>query len=736
MAATWDVLESVAVNSTNQNLQAATTDPYLLWAELNDWQRVGRISPAPNNRAGNSAAGRGRGGGNIDSYWQVVVQLASSGDTATLSRNKAAIERHLAASRGGFRIRGAYKKSHRMLLPDTYFVTGIVADRWRSDFLGRIDSECLRWEISHARTTQVEAQPNGARWPNSAGAHPSTDQRLNGNVMVVIDYGCPFAHTSFRETAGADSRVKFIWFQDIDAVDSGPIDRVKSLERNVRLFPYGGELRGSDISSVLHRHTTNGVVDEAACYEAIGYDLMREASTHGGHVMSIACGWPNPLQRAPGESWLSGLHGSGFATASESLKPAVDPAGASSIIFIELPRSAVKDSSGGAMSAHLIDALQYVLHRVTQNARVTINCSFGTQGGPHDGTSMLESAMDAFLHQHDNFSLVMPVGNAFNNACHARAQLSPKESSRSVTVKLDVPADKRTDTFIDCWYTAPQGCVCTVSVAMPGCGASPGLLIGQVATLTEPASGTGPIASIAHGNGAISQRNRVLIAIAPTTNNFATYSGEAVAPYGHWQITFAMTSGVDSVVDLWIERDDPIFDAPSDRQARFVVDPALHRDRDPDEEYVVPVVTKVATCTSYATAACVIAVAGYVRPTIRESTDTNLGSVPHLVSYSAAADDAILQAAPNPNPLASAAVDDSPVLLGRNAAGNRARAWVRRNGTSVAAPQLARHLLNCRGDLSQLLSAQENIVGLRGDGLSAVGRDLQALRNGAFALPW
>jgi len=216
------------------------------------------------------------------------------------------------------------------------------------------------------------------------------------------------------------------------------------------------------------------------------------------------------------------------------------------------------------------------------------------------------------------------------------------------------------------------------------------------------------------------------LVIAPTAERPGEQSSW-IAPYGYWRLLVASTRAAGVPVDVWIERDDAIFDPPTDRQSRFVVRPTL----DPADEYdPSQPVTKQGTHTSCATTTWVYATGGYVRPTVRDSSITAQGESPLLASYSAAGSNTARPGRIN-QPDFLAPVHDADVLLGRNAAGSRQRCWVRRDGTSVAAPQAARQILNAAlaYDAGAPISAV-NVAGERGDGLSPGGEGLQYLRTG------
>ena len=748
-------------HTTGVQVPIAGTDPYFVWSALNAGRRVAMLRPSkPASRAAKAAAQNPwvvactpKKYTPPNAFLQVLIQVATGKDedASEDQGRRESLNKHIQDSKSGLRLRGVFKDSavgaqnrarhrskHRALRADTQFVSGIVADWWLGCFLERIGSECVRWEMAHARSPiDVKPPPLGPAFAlalehafaadDDAATWNQDDKLLGGKVMVIIDYGCPFAHPAFKSTDGAGSRVRYVWFQGYDAI-SADLPRPFRHRSGARLFPYGKELRGSIIDTLMASHT------EAGCYEALGYDLMREASSHGGHVMSIACGGPNPLARQAGEDWLCGF-GSGPQTSADEN----DDASAAKIIFIELPRQTVGDTSGGAMNVHLMDALYYVLERTTDSADITVNCSFGSHGGPHDNSSLMEQALEDVLARRPkgSFKLVVPMGNAFNSACHAFAAVTKDQPLRAA---IDVPADKSTDTFVEVWFprsvsegdrsldqrldefsielTAPTG-----QVLRP----SPG---DTAACWFAPMSGDSPSVTVVQTAAATATRHRMLVVIAPTWQK-PSQADQGLAPYGHWQIAVRRkSSGTGVPVDIWIERDDAIFEPPVDRQSRFVTGKQV----DAAEDFGTGPVSKASSNTSYGSGPMVLVAGAYVRPTRRDDQFTRAGTRPVLAAYSSAGPSQPHLAQNKPDALA--AVDDSAVLWGRNAAANLGRGWVRRNGTSVAAPQLARHLLN-GGTLNGLSSFAPSLAGARGDGLSTAGAALQAYRVGrARALFW
>ena len=356
-------------------------NPYYVWIDQNEGRRIG---PIKSKKPGEERV-----------YVQLIVEIWPDGASAVLIASRAKAFAGLVAACWA-KVRGAYD------VTKDRFVTMIIPDHKFDVFLDGVDKCCARYELAHPievdstaamQDEEVLASKYAAASVSNRAASVKTtkklqssdasDARLSGDVIAVIDYGCPFAHSSFR--TGIASRVRYVWFQDAFALGTQmsslpvvheldpPIPPAGSSVR--RLFPYGRELRPNKIDALLAKHLPTAA-GEAGCYEEIGYDLMRAESSHGGHILDIAAGWPNPLK--PEEN-------------------ARDRAGDAKIIFVQFPRAAVGDSSGAAMSVYLLDALRYIDSRVTAEANVSINLSYGTHAGPHDGSSMLERAVDDFM---------------------------------------------------------------------------------------------------------------------------------------------------------------------------------------------------------------------------------------------------------------------------------------------------------------------------------------------------
>jgi hypothetical protein len=382
--------------------------------------------------------------------------------------------------------------------------------------------------------------------------------------VVVIDDGCAFANAAFvddRTTADPKSRIHRLWFQE---------------DNRVHGTPPGIGFTSKDLNDFLQAGRTAGRIDEAASYKALEKALltrpgaaqvardwrrqMRASAAHGTHVLDVAAGNPNPLAHP--------RYGYG--------EPG-DPASKAKIIFVQLPRAAVADTSGASMNAYVIEALAYLRGVVSISDQATINLSYGALAGPHDGTTLLEEGIDDFLNTYPRFqTLVLPAGNGYDSQTHAR--VSATHDGQWKAMSLQVLPDDPTDTYVEIWYApgTPKRsgggtAVIDVEVIAPD-GASTGAVpVGEFRELPSPDPARLPRAALIHvrhptaGGG---KKHQALLALAPTR----TATGQhAVALHGTWTIRVRNRGGLTIPIDAWIERDDSAFGSGRSRsQSTFL----------------------------------------------------------------------------------------------------------------------------------------------------------------------
>ncbi|RWE07708.1 MAG: peptidase S8/S53 subtilisin kexin sedolisin [Mesorhizobium sp.] len=216
-------------------------------------------------------------------------------------------------------------------------------------------------------------------WP--AGTDP---QGGSGIVVGFVDFGCDFAHGNFRHPNG-NSRILGIWHQAGVAQPDSPLG-------------YGRLHAVAEINAALAAPNP---------YAALGYgpapDGPAQTGTHGTHVMDIAVG-----------------NGRG------STQPGVAPA--ADIIFVDPAISDIAwQGSASATqvfgdSVQLLEAVRFIFDQAGERPCV-VNISLGTNGGPHDGTSLVERGLDALLNEKPNRAVVIAASNSQQHGIHQSGEV-------------------------------------------------------------------------------------------------------------------------------------------------------------------------------------------------------------------------------------------------------------------------------------------------------------------------
>ncbi len=371
----------------------------------------------------------------------------------------------------------------------------------------------------------------------SSSEDQDQDQPLTGGTLVVFDYGCPFLRAQFMDEARSSTRIVALWHQENFAANP-PWQPPAPMAR-------GRVLTGAQINPLIkHARDPGWSGDEATVYSSINY-LIDYAhprrrvftNTHGAHVLDLAGGCPNPL--APDQP--------------------PDEASRAHLVFVQMPEDTAGDSSAASLGACLLDGLRYALQLACPTAPLVVNVSFGTTAGPHNGSSMIEQAMDELLQlRPTNFAVVLAAGNSRQLGLHCRRTVS---AAHSALFRLKVMAGDRTDTFVEFWYEQPLAGSIAFRARLPNGDWSPWIAADAGVDLCDE-TGTEVVASLIHRrkvpNGSLSM---MLLALRPTETP-ADDDGPLAAP-GQWEVevrldTQGKTAGQSETVavNAWIKRDD------------------------------------------------------------------------------------------------------------------------------------------------------------------------------------
>jgi subtilisin family serine protease len=229
-------------------------------------------------------------------------------------------------------------------------------------------------------------------------------QQGKGVIVGIIDFGCDFLHQNFR-TPDGNSRILALWDQE-----AAP-----------------GGFSNSSYGRVYTQTEINAALRSIDPYTSLGHNPGRES--HGTHVMDIACG-------------------SGGGSRVPGVAPQAD------IIFVQISASdipwqgsAVVGSNFGS-SVQLLEAIQFIFERAG-NRPCSINISLGTNGGAHDGTSLVEQGLDAIVTAQANRAVTIAASNSYADGIHASGTVT---QDNFTDLTWEIGQFDRTQNELELWY--------------------------------------------------------------------------------------------------------------------------------------------------------------------------------------------------------------------------------------------------------------------------------------------
>ena len=549
--------------------------------------------------------------------------------------------------------------------------------RFRSGAMSRLQLKALadpatrgevaRFEIA-AGFISDDGRSAGSGTPEQSQGASGLRRAGDKPIIGFIDYGCAFAHRQLRVNLngkGVDTRVKAIWNQEPAQRNNPPVGSLLPLQwrANPPGYGYGAEtLRdvslpgepGLKLNAYIQQFVSNGVLDEQACYRHSGYGAMvNRHATHGTHMMDLATGYPSLLRSMPALSaaFYNNRHDA-------------------DIVFVQMPQFARGLPISGLLRANVYDAVRYIIDCAADEQSVVINLSYGTNAGPHNGTSVLEQALDWRLKRRPKVpvTLLLPAGNAREDRLHAVADIQP---GKTATFHWHNLPDDPSDSFVELWFDDDADV--SVRVVSPE---------GEAQTLQV---GLGDVASLIRGDNVV---GALIFARKPcqsTTGSMALWATartrpgpEGVrAPYGRWSIDVTSKSVKPVTVHAWCERDHVAYGQEGQpRQSNF---------SDTDSAKC----SKDYTLNSIAHGELPLVVGGYqLNGAVASYSGTGPGRVPgasHVLRRR--------NASGRRGPDVMAPSDENAVARGMSAAAVIGTDNVRLDGTSVATALMTRHLV-------------------------------------------
>lgn len=290
-------------------------------------------------------------------------------------------------------IRGAIQTSPH---DEKYGVNSISspADSIRHFVSGRVNALQLP-ELLPFTSRLKAARPVGPELYNSVPAIEADKATLSaldfpanitgqGVIIGVVDMGCDFNHPYFHRPDNS-SRILFLWDQN---GTTGPPPAP---------YNYGREYTQAELTNVIQ---AGGNV-----YDALKYTPKDRA--HGTHVMDISAG------SAPDY-------------------PGIAPDADLIFVHLGLPAPIVIEEQSLGSTSRLYEAVEYIFNKADAQSQalgrpvpVVVNISLATNGGPHDGTTLVEEMFDALLSQKPGRAIVVAAGNSFHHNIHTASHVAP-----------------------------------------------------------------------------------------------------------------------------------------------------------------------------------------------------------------------------------------------------------------------------------------------------------------------
>jgi outer membrane protein OmpA-like peptidoglycan-associated protein/subtilisin family serine protease len=352
----------------------------------------------------------------------------------------------------------------------------VKAPRWLASEYGPI--------IEAADAVDLELRDTDLRRPAGIA------QTGKGCTIGVIDWGCDFAHSDFLTDDGR-TRLLAIWDQRTARYDGNR-------------FGYGRIHHADAIQAALRVRDPYRMLDYHPAVSDTGI------GAHGTHVLSIAAG-------------------NGRSGGPEGIAPEA------SLLFVHLGVPGWDRAGPLGDSSNLLEAIDFMVETAGDRPLV-INMSLGRHGGPHDGSTLVELALDWLLSSRPGLAIVQSAGNYFGRDAHSSGRL---RSGASITLPFHVNPGDTSPNEVEVWYRGSD--ILSAKLIAPS---------GSVAAEAALASKS-PVMAGEQRSGTLYHR----IADPNNGDNHIHLFQYPNSQPGEWRLVLTGVDVSDGRFNSWIERD-------------------------------------------------------------------------------------------------------------------------------------------------------------------------------------
>ncbi len=312
-----------------------------------------------------------------------------------------------------------------------------------------------------------------------------------GIVVALVDWGLDVAHPDFRNEDGT-TRILALWDQ-----------RARTSGSSNSRYGYGWVHDWNAINAALRKRDP---------YAALNYHPADAGPgpTHGTHTAAIAAG-------------------NGRGGGPQGLAPQAD------IVFVHLATAKGERGDNLGDSVALIEAIDFIATMAGPRPWV-LNLSMGLCAGPHDGSTLVEQAIDAALAAVPGRSCVQSTGNYFSRPIHTQGVLRPGEIR---DIGFHTGDEDGFAHEIDVWYAGRDRV--TLEVIAPSDEVSGRVVAGDQNDLIVAGQRVGRLYNRRHDPNNHDNEAHIYI--------------DASAPRGTWTLRLRGVDVIDGRFHCWVERD-------------------------------------------------------------------------------------------------------------------------------------------------------------------------------------